>query len=71
MLHLGNGASACAVAGGRSVDTSMGLTPLDGLVMGTRPGDLDPSVPGHLARVAGIDVQTYDTALSRKTVCWD
>lgn len=64
VLHLGNGASACAVAGGRSVDTSMGLSPLDGLVMGTRPGDLDPSVPGHLARVAGLDMDTYDTALS-------
>ncbi len=67
VLHLGNGASACAVAGGRSVDTSMGLTPLDGLVMGTRPGDLDPSVPGHLSRVAGIDVGTYDTALSTQS----
>lgn len=65
VLHLGNGASACAVAGGRSVDTSMGLTPLDGLVMGTRPGDLDPAVPGHLARVAGLDVADYDTALSK------
>ncbi|MGI8949889.1 MAG: acetate/propionate family kinase [Ornithinimicrobium sp.] len=67
VLHLGNGASACAVAGGRSVDTSMGLTPLDGLVMGTRPGDLDPSVPGHLARVAGLGVDDYDTALSRRS----
>ena len=43
VLHLGNGASATAVAGGRSVDTSMGLTPLEGLVMGTRTGDLDPA----------------------------
>ncbi len=67
VLHLGNGASACAVAGGRSVDTSMGLTPLDGLVMGTRPGDLDPSVPGHLSRVAGMDVDTYDRALSTQS----
>ena len=46
VLHLGNGASATAVAGGRSVDTSMGLSPLEGLVMGTRPGDLDPVPPG-------------------------
>jgi acetate kinase len=50
VLHLGNGASATAVAGGRSVETSMGLTPLEGLVMGTRTGDLDPSVTFHLAR---------------------
>ena len=50
VLHLGNGASASAVAGGRSVDTSMGLTPLEGLVMGTRSGDLDPAVVFHLRR---------------------
>lgn len=49
-LHLGNGASACAVLGGRSVDTSMGMTPLDGLAMGTRCGDLDPAIPFHLER---------------------
>ena len=50
VLHLGNGASASAVRGGRPVDTSMGLTPLEGLVMGTRPGDLDPGVLLHLLR---------------------
>lgn len=50
VLHLGNGASAAAVAGGRSVETSMGLTPLEGLVMGTRTGDIDPAVVFHLAR---------------------
>lgn len=55
VLHLGNGASATAVAGGRSVETSMGLTPLEGLVMGTRTGDLDPAVIFHLAR-AGMPV---------------
>jgi acetate kinase len=54
VLHLGNGASATAVAGGRSVETSMGLTPLEGLVMGTRTGDLDPAVAFHLGR-AGLD----------------
>jgi acetate kinase len=54
VLHLGNGASATAVAGGRSVETSMGLTPLEGLVMGTRTGDLDPAVTFHLARAAGL-----------------
>ena len=55
VLHLGNGASATAVAGGRSVETSMGLTPLEGLVMGTRCGDLDPAVTFHLAR-AGLEM---------------
>jgi acetate kinase len=54
VLHLGNGASAAAVAGGRSVDTSMGLTPLEGLVMGTRSGDVDPALVGHLRRTAGL-----------------
>ena len=53
MLHLGNGASASAVRGGVSVDTSMGLTPLEGLVMGTRSGDIDPAVVFHLVRTAG------------------
>jgi acetate kinase len=48
-LHLGNGSSACAVRGGKSVDTSMGFTPLEGLVMGTRSGDLDPAIVGYLA----------------------
>jgi acetate kinase len=54
VLHLGNGASATAVAGGRSVETSMGLTPLEGLVMGSRTGDVDPAVAFHLGR-AGWD----------------
>lgn len=67
VLHLGNGASACAVAGGRSVDTSMGLTPLDGLVMGTRPGDVDPGLAGHLQRVAGLDQAEYEKALSTRS----
>jgi acetate kinase len=53
-LHLGNGASAAAVAGGRCVETSMGMTPLEGLVMGTRSGDLDPAVPFHVARATGL-----------------
>ncbi len=55
VLHLGNGASASAIRGGLPVDTSMGLTPLEGLVMGTRPGDLDPGVVLHLASAAGMD----------------
>ncbi|GAB3438107.1 acetate kinase [Phycicoccus ginsengisoli] len=64
VLHLGNGASACAVAGGRSVDTSMGLSPLEGLVMGTRPGDLDPALGAYLSRAAGLDPAAYDKALN-------
>lgn len=54
-LHLGNGASACAVERGRSVETSMGLTPLEGLVMGTRSGDVDPALVLRLARELGVD----------------
>ncbi|MFN8169220.1 MAG: acetate/propionate family kinase [Candidatus Nanopelagicales bacterium] len=52
-LHLGNGCSGCAILGGRSVDTTMGLTPLEGLVMGTRSGDLDPGILGHVGRRTG------------------
>ncbi len=66
VLHLGNGASAAAVAGGRSVDTSMGLSPLEGLVMGTRPGDIDPSLPTHLGR-AGVSPEEYDRALNKES----
>ncbi len=60
VLHLGNGASATAVAGGRSVETSMGLTPLEGLVMGTRTGDLDPAIAAHLGRAAGMSLEQID-----------
>jgi acetate kinase len=63
-LHLGNGASACAIEGGRSVETSMGLTPLEGLVMGTRSGDVDPALAAYLGRVAGLDGAAVDTALN-------
>jgi acetate kinase len=66
-LHLGNGCSAAAVAGGRCIDTSMGLTPLGGLVMGTRSGDLDPGVVFHLNRVAGLDLEEIDTLLNRES----
>ncbi len=65
VLHLGNGASACAVLGGRSIDTSMGLTPLAGLVMGTRSGDVDPALAGHLERVAGLDGVHVEEQLNR------
>jgi acetate kinase len=64
VLHLGNGASATAVAGGRSVDTSMGMTPLEGLVMGTRSGDVDPALGAHLHRVAGLGPAEVDRALN-------
>ncbi|WP_151523482.1 acetate/propionate family kinase [Serinicoccus kebangsaanensis] len=67
VLHLGNGASATAVAGGASVDTSMGLTPLEGLVMGTRPGDLDPGVAGHVGRVSGLSAEEVERALSKES----
>ncbi|MDX3588757.1 acetate kinase [Streptomyces europaeiscabiei] len=67
VLHLGNGASASAVEGGRCVDTSMGLTPLEGLVMGTRSGDMDPAVIFHLMRVGGMSTDEIDTLLNKKS----
>ncbi|MFB9477690.1 acetate/propionate family kinase [Nonomuraea salmonea] len=66
VLHLGNGAGATAVEGGRSVDTSMGLTPLEGLVMGTRSGDVDPALAGYLARAEGLDAEQVEHALSHR-----
>ncbi|NHA15583.1 acetate/propionate family kinase [Thioalkalivibrio sp. XN279] len=63
VLHLGNGASATAVQNGRSIDTSMGMSTLEGLVMGTRCGDLDPAVPGYLAREAGLAPAEIDRLL--------
>lgn len=66
VLHLGNGASACAIDGGRSVDTSMGLTPLEGLVMGTRSGDIDPGALLHLLR-SGFDGDRLDGLLNRRS----
>ena len=67
VLHLGNGASAAAIDGGRSVSTSMGMTPLEGLVMGTRSGDLDPAVLLHLQRVGGYDAASLDDLLNRSS----
>ena len=67
VLHLGNGASATAVRGGESVETSMGLTPLEGLVMGTRSGDIDPAVVFHLQRVAGMSTDEVDDLLNRRS----
>ncbi|WP_169944463.1 acetate/propionate family kinase [Microbispora sp. H11081] len=67
VLHLGNGASATAVRAGRSVDTSMGITPLAGLVMGTRSGDVDPALGAYLGRVAGMDLAGVDAALNKRS----
>ncbi len=66
-LHLGNGASAAAIQAGRSIDTSMGMTPLEGLVMGTRCGDLDPSIPGYLAREMGKTSEEIDALLEHQS----
>jgi acetate kinase len=65
VLHLGNGASASAIAGGRPVDTSMGLTPLEGLVMGTRSGDIDPSIVSYLHREAKMSVDDIESMLNQ------
>ncbi|WP_345752059.1 acetate/propionate family kinase [Microbacterium rhizophilus] len=65
VFHLGNGASVAAIDGGRSVETSMGLTPLEGLVMGTRSGDLDPAVLLHLARRASMSIDDLDRLLNK------
>lgn len=67
ILHLGNGASASAVRGGRPIDTSMGLTPLAGLVMGTRTGDIDPGIIFHLHRQAGMSIDEIDNLLNKKS----
>jgi acetate kinase len=67
VLHLGNGASASAIAGGRPVDTSMGLTPLEGLVMGTRSGDIDASIVGYLHREAEMSVDDIDSMLNHRS----
>ena len=66
-LHLGNGASATAVQGGASIDTSMGMTPLEGLIMGTRCGDLDPAIIFYLARETGRSFEDIDELLNKKS----
>jgi acetate kinase len=67
VLHLGNGASASAIVGGRPIDTSMGLTPMEGLVMGTRSGDVDPGILTYLWRTAGMSVEDIETMLNRRS----
>ena len=66
-LHIGNGASACAVRGGVSVDTSMGLTPLEGLVMGTRSGDIDPAISFQITKDLPLAAQEVYTILNRRS----
>ncbi len=65
--HLGNGSSVAAIAGGRSIDTSMGLTPLEGLVMGTRCGDIDPAIIFRLERAGGLDTDAIDRLLNKQS----
>lgn len=65
VLHLGSGASACAIKNGKSFDTSMGMTPLQGLVMGTRSGDIDPAIVAYLERVAGMNIDEVDQSLNK------
>jgi acetate kinase len=74
-LHLGNGASISAIAQGRCRDTSMGMTPLEGLVMGSRSGDIDPAIPAYLQRRAGLSADQIDAALNQdsglRALCGD
>ena len=65
--HLGNGASITAINGGRSIDTSMGLTPLEGLMMGTRCGDIDPAIPIHMQQQLGLSVDEVNSILNKKS----
>lgn len=67
VFHLGNGASVTAIDGGRSVETSMGLTPLEGLVMGTRSGDIDPAALVHLSRRAALSIDDLDSLLNTRS----
>ena len=66
-LHLGNGCSAAAICGGQSVDTSMGMTPLEGLVMGTRSGDLDPAIVGLIAVKEGLSASETEALLNTQS----
>jgi len=66
-LHLGNGASVCAIKNGKSIDTSMGFTPLEGLVMGSRSGDIDPAIVLYMQRELGLNVDEVDSILNKKS----
>ena len=67
VCHLGNGASCCAVKYGKSVDTSMGLTPLEGLIMGTRSGDIDPAIVEFIAKKENLDIEGVMNVLNKKS----
>jgi acetate kinase len=67
ICHIGNGASICAVRGGVSVDTSMGMTPVEGLVMGSRSGDIDPSILAYMAHQEGLSIDELDSAINKKS----
>ncbi|HKK00546.1 MAG TPA: acetate kinase, partial [Desulfuromonadales bacterium] len=66
-MHIGNGVSHCAIKGGVSVDTSMGLTPLEGAVMGTRCGDIDPAIPSFIMEQEGYNARELDSILNKKS----
>ncbi|MCQ8180542.1 acetate kinase [Methylomonas sp. SURF-1] len=68
-LHLGNGASVAAIAGGVSIDTSMGMTPLEGLMMGSRCGDIDPAIAFYLARTLGMELDAIDKLYNKASGC--
>lgn len=69
ICHIGNGSSMCAVKNGQCYDTTMGITPLEGLVMGTRSGDIDPALPFYIMRKTGMTADEMDTALNKKSGC--
>lgn len=66
-LHLGNGASVCAIENGKSIDSSMGFTPLEGLMMGTRCGDIDPAIISHLVRISHFSTEELDITMNKKS----
>ncbi|MBD3798311.1 MAG: acetate kinase [Epsilonproteobacteria bacterium] len=66
-FHIGNGVSACAIAKGISIDTSMGMTPLEGLMMGSRSGSIDPSIVGYLMREKGLSIDEIDVLLNKQS----
>lgn len=66
-FHIGNGVSACAIQNGISIDTTMGMTPLEGLMMGTRSGSIDPSIIGYLMREESIEIDTIETILNKQS----
>lgn len=67
VMHLGNGSSMACIKEGRCIDTTMGLTPLEGLVMGTRSGDLDPGVFSHICKVQNMSPEEADDLLNKKS----